>query len=249
MDPTHFLIEETNVRSFEGDFKGKWKPACFIQVMIEAASHHASRLGFGFDHLMAQNMVWVLSRVKVRFIRFPTFGQKVIIKTWPKGIQQRLFFMRDFDLRGEEGQPIAVASFAWLLINPHTRRLVAPQTISGSLPDNDGIAALDEQLEKLNIPEGLPENRRENARYSDVDILGHATAYRYVEWVCDCFPLGNYSENQIDWLQINYINEIRPGGNIQISVGSDTADEKKSLVLGNNLETGLKAFESVVRWK
>jgi acyl-ACP thioesterase len=118
------------------------------------------------------------------------------------------------------------------------------------LPDNNGASALDEELEKLNIPDNnAPENRRLVARYSDVDILGHATAYRYVEWVCDSFPFEQFKDREIDWIQLNYINETKPGETILLSVGQGLTNPKQNSILGTNLETGLKAFESVLMWK
>ena len=50
MDPQTIWYTETKVKTYETDFKGKWRPASFIQAMIEAASEHAAALGFWFAH-------------------------------------------------------------------------------------------------------------------------------------------------------------------------------------------------------
>ncbi|MEJ5203116.1 MAG: acyl-ACP thioesterase domain-containing protein, partial [Anaerolineales bacterium] len=77
--------EETRVKAYEADFAGRWKPATFFQVMTAAASEHAAQLGYEFERMMNEGMIWVLSRMKIRFIDFPAIRETVIIETWPKG--------------------------------------------------------------------------------------------------------------------------------------------------------------------
>jgi medium-chain acyl-[acyl-carrier-protein] hydrolase len=248
MDPKTILTIETRVKTFETDFQGRWKPASLIQNMIEAASEHAGLLGFDYASMLERDLVWVLSRVKIRFIRFPTIQQPVIIKTWPKGIHQKLFFMRDFDIRGVDNRPLAVASFAWLLINPKARRILPPQALGAAVPDNGGLSALDEQLEKIDLPQGMLERLSVKAGYSAVDLLGHANAARYIEWVCDCFTQEEYLANCLNWMQINYVNETKPGETLSIKTGCDSNDPYLWYVQGDNQTTGLKAFEAALGW-
>lgn len=248
MDRKTILTIETRVKTFETDFQGRWKPASLIQNMIEAASEHASLLGFDYEGMLERDLVWVLSRVKIRFIEFPTLQQPVIIKTWPKGIHQKLFFMRDFDIRDADKRPLAVASFAWLLINPKARRILPPQALGGSVPDNGGLSALDEQLKKIDLPEGLPERLTVKAGYSAIDLLGHANAARYIEWICDCFPQEEYRANCLDWLQINYVNETKPGETLSIKANCDSNNSNLWYVQGDNQTTGLKSFEAALGW-
>lgn len=253
MDRKTIWNTETTVKTYETDFQGKWKPASFVQAMIEAATEHAAHLGFDYPSLLANDMVWVLSRFKIQFLAFPTVGEKVQIKTWPKGIQQRLFFLRDFELRNAAGDPLAVASFAWLVISPTARRMLPPQAIlqafGTSVPDNGGLSALDEPLDKINAPDGLPEKITAAAAYSAVDMLGHANASRYVEWVCDCFNQEEHRGRSLDWLQLNYVNETRPGERLSIGAGPDGGEAQRWFVQGTNLNTGLKSFEAALGWK
>ncbi|MDR3572459.1 MAG: thioesterase [Anaerolineaceae bacterium] len=248
MERNSIHVVETRVKTFETDFQGNWKPACLIQNMIEAASEHASLMGFDYESLLERDLVWVLSRLKIRFIELPTLKQAVTIKTWPKGVHQKLFFMRDFDIRGADKRPLAVATFAWLLINPKARRILPPQALAGTVPDNGGLSALDEELNKIELPEGLLDRLTVQANYSAVDLLGHANAARYVEWVCDCFPQEEYQANCLDWLQINYIKETKPGETLSIKTGCDQSDPYLWYLRGANQTTGLNSFEAALSW-
>ncbi len=253
MEPDRYLLEETYVRTNEADFLKRWKPVGLVQAMVEAATRHAAQLGFGHEAMMGREMIWVLSRLKIKFFEFPTLSQTVKIKTWPKGIQQKLFFMRDFDVRDGSGKPLAAASFAWLLINPVSRRMLPPaallQGFSTSVPDNGGASALDEMVERINNPDGLPERIIVQANYGTIDILGHVTAARYIEWACDCFSLDDYRHHQMQSLQLNYISETRPGEQVSISAGPNPDNPAHWYIQGKNTNTGQRSFDAEVHWQ
>ncbi len=249
MDAPSIWTEETQVKTYETDFLGNWKLSSLLGELTEFASHHAAALGFSYDKMLENEMVWVLSRLKLRFFETPTFGTPLVVKTWPKGISQRLFFMRDFDLRTKDDRKVVAASFAWLLVNPRLRRILPPQSLAGRVPDNGGQSALTEELEKLSLPEKLEPRFEVEARYSTIDLLGHANSARYVDWISDCFSLDDYRARRLDWLQLNFINETRPGERLAISAGPDEDDPTCWYVRGLNQATGLTAFESALGWK
>jgi acyl-ACP thioesterase len=246
--------EEIRIKSSETDFQQKWKPAYVLQALLEAAGNHANYHGFGFYGMLDQDIAWVLSRLKIRFYDLPTMNEPVIIQTWLKGIQQKIFFMRDFKLDRPDGRPVAVASYAWLMINLKTRRLLPPQAVNMTFPYMNGMVALDEPLEKIGVPDDLPERMTVDANYSAIDVLGHVTSTRYVEWICDCFSLDEYRSRSLDWLQVNYVNESKPGERLAIAAGpvastADATNPSNWLVKGTNLNSGQRAFEAALGWK
>jgi acyl-ACP thioesterase len=241
--------EEIRIKSSETDFQQKWKPAYVLQALLEAAGNHANYHGFGFYGMLDQDIAWVLSRLKIRFYDLPTMGEPVIIQTWLKGIQQKIFFMRDFKLDRPDGRPVAVASYAWLIINLKTRRLLPPQSVNMTFPYMNDMVALDEPLEKIGVPDDLPERMTVDANYSTIDVLGHVTSTRYVEWICDCFSLDEYRSRSLDWLQVNYVNESKPGERLAIAAGPDATNPANWLVKGTNLNSGQRAFEAALGWK
>lgn len=240
--------EETLVKTYETDFQRRWKPASFFQAMQEAASHHASHLGYSYEAMIVKDQIWLLSRVRIRFLAFPTLGERVHIETWPKGIQQRALFMRDFILTGANGARLAEASTAWLLVNPRARRILLPQTLDGSVPDNGGRAAILEPLERLSLPENLPERLVCPAAYSAIDLVGHVTSSRYLEWIADAFSLEEHGARRLADLQINYTNEVLPGESVSLAAGPDETNPARWWVLGTNRTSGARAFEAVLRF-
>ena len=133
------------------------------------------------------------------------------MRTWPRGFQQKIFFIRDFYILDQSGRKVAAASSAWLLIDVQKRRMLVPEKLDGRLPLNDGLRALDEDLERLVMPKDLAEKRTVQADYSMVDIMGHVNNTRYVDWVMDCFPFEHHRSHRLAWLQVNYNSEVLPG--------------------------------------
>ncbi len=241
--------EEMRVRSFETDFNNFCKPAVFFQWMQEAGSNHADHLGVGYNALITKNMVWVLSRLKVYFHEYPTLGDEIIIETWPRGIQQKIFFTRDYYILSPQGKRYASATSAYLLIDPKKRRMLLPNQIPTDMPANEGRCAVDEPLEKIPALENPTLCSTTQATYSNVDLMGHVNNARYIEWICNCFPTEQYRQAQLAWLQINYNNEVKPGEQVAVELMQPSAAEPTWLVAGVNQTTQAHAFDAALGWK
>lgn len=240
--------ETTSVKPYETDFLGLWKPHCFFQAFQQAATCHAEHLGVGYQAMLSQGIAWLLARLKLKILRRPSLDEPLTVQTWPRGLQQKIFFMRDFWIMDTAGEKIAAATSAWLLVDLEKRGLVKPDpAILERLPANPGRLALDEQIDRINLPESLEERFKVDASYSTVDLIGHVNNARYVEWAADCFPLEWYRTHQPDTIQINYAGEVKPGE--IVSVRTAQPDPLTWLVAGENTANGTRAFEMQWIWK
>lgn len=240
--------EKVRVCTYECDLNQHWKPAAFFQHLTETASRHIDALGVGFNDLYPRDLFWVHSRMKIQFYAFPQVDDTVTIRTWGKGIQQKLFYIRDFEVLSAEGARVAAATSAWLIINGSTRRIIPPHSLNLNLPMSAEQVGLDEPLEKLGLNQSGEERLRVRASYSMVDPVGHVNNSRYIEWICDSFPLEMFSQHQLESIQINYNHEIRPGEEAAILMEAENEAGGSWKVEGVNLTTGMQAFESIVRW-
>lgn len=243
------IYEETlRVNGFECDLNQKLKPAAFFQRLTEAATLHAARLGVGFDAMYARNLFWVHARMKIQFYRFPRVHDQITIRTWPKTIQQKLFYIRDFEVLNSAGERLAAATSAWLVMDAAARRMVPPKSLDFDLPSVDRTG-LDEPLERIGLAQGGEERLRVRAGYSAVDMLGHVNNSRYVEWICDAVPMEMISRHQLDWLQINYDREVRPGEEVSVLANPVPSDANLWALEGINQSNDTRAFEAALRWK
>ncbi|MFZ3070080.1 MAG: acyl-ACP thioesterase domain-containing protein [Anaerolineaceae bacterium] len=241
--------EQIQINTYECDPNQTWKPAAFFQHLTEAANHHASRLGLGFVDLYTRGLFWVHSRMKLKFLRFPHVSELITIRTWPKIIQQKLFYIRDFEVTDANKQQIAVATSAWLIINAKTRAMTTPQSLNLDMPKQSDQFALDEPMEKINLAQNGEESLRVRATYSAVDMVGHVNNSRYIEWICDSFPMEWFTQHQLDWIQINYDHEVLPNNEVSLLVNPTEQDANLWAVEGHNLSNDTRAFEAAVRWQ
>jgi len=186
--------------------------------------------------------------MKIKFFEFPRVGESITLRTWPKTIQQKLFFIRDYEVINAAGKRLAAATSAWLVIDAETRRMVPSLSSNVDIPGNPDRIGLDEPLERLGLAKNGEEKLRIHAGYSSVDPLNHVNNSCYVEWICDAFPLEYFSQHKLDWLQINYDHETRPGENVSILLNQVENFAGLWALEGINLSTGMRAFESVLHW-
>ncbi len=240
--------EEFTVKSSETDFQARLKISNIFTWMQDVAANHATALGLGYQELLKQEKAWIMSRKKVQFYDFPHMGEKVTVQTWPKGIQQKLFFMRDHQLNGADGRLLAQSTTAYVLISTQARRILPPTMLDMPIPDNNGKSAIAEALDKIPAVDGLKECFSIQAGYSMADLMGHVNNVRYIDWISDCFPIAEYQDRRPSWLQVNYINEIMPGEKVRLLRAPYPDGNGRWYITGMNQTSGARAFEAVIQW-
>jgi len=249
MQSEKIWVENTTVKPYETDFEGRWKPACFFQAMQQAATSHATRLGLGYDAMRNGSMLWVLARLKIRFQRIPLLGESLSIRTWPKGVRQKIFFARDFQFLDQHQALIASATSAWLLVDSQERHILKPDhSLPSDLPISPNLNALDDALDKIALPADMQSCFTITPRYSATDLLGHVNNARYVEWASDCFPLEQYRSMRLEWIQVNYAHEIKPGEQAELFIAPHHDQPAVWVIGGSNLTNDTRAFEAAFGW-
>ena len=205
----------------------------------EAAINHAEILGAGRDLLKQSGQGWILSRLSVFINRRPRYGEKILVRTWPRG-SQKLFAIRDYDIHYSDDVPDSDAGpgssalvrgrSAWLIVDLEKRRPLRPQLVTEKLPDNEGINALSETNPESNDPppsltaasvvSGKEPNQSvpRRASYSDIDYYGHVNNARYIQWIQDLMEPEILEKAKQIRLDINYLSEVRHGDIINLFI-------------------------------
>jgi medium-chain acyl-[acyl-carrier-protein] hydrolase len=248
-NPPAIHTETFTIHPIECDFNQEWKPSAIIQHLTDIAGTHATELGVGFDAMIAQGLYWVHSRMKVVYFDCPQANQEVTIRTWPRTIQRRLLYLRDFEVLDSSGQRLVAAKSAWVIINANTRRLAPPKDFNLTIPEVHIPIGMEDSLGRIDRIYGGEERLRMHAGYSTVDLVGHVNNSRYVEWICDAFPVQTFRQKRLDYLQINYEHEVLPGEDVSILVNPVSGESDVWTIEGHNLSNGTCAFLSLLRWK
>ena len=180
------------VRTYECGPDGAATMASVCNWLQEAASLNAEALAFSKSNFEAagENISWVLTHLKVRMSRFPKWGEKVSILTFPRG-GRRIVAWRDFVLTGEGGAELGRATSEWMLIDLASRKVVAiPEAVFAAANTVREPVFGDEPFAKLrwDCREAASDALAFRARRGDIDLNGHVNNVHYVEWLMEGRP-------------------------------------------------------------
>jgi acyl-ACP thioesterase len=207
--------EEFAVRFGAVDRSDRLTPAAIFDIFQELAISHAETLGVGRDALAASRMGWILSRMSVVVDRRPKWGETVIVRSWPRGAE-RLFAVRDYDIRDTENRVLVRGRSGWLVLDMDRRRPLRVQPVIERFPLNDGLDALPGTPSGLETRDNLEKAGERRAAYSDIDYNGHVNNARYIPWIQDITSAEILEKADRIRLDINYLSEIKYGELIEL---------------------------------
>lgn len=195
------------------DFNGKFKLPAIMQHFQNGASEHAAELGVDYFKLKEKsNAFWVITKIRLRVLRYPLWNEKPEMRTWP--LNPGLIKVdRDFDFRDRKGDPVIYGSSEWCVLDCDTRR---PRKLTSTcypvefecwnrrVPDcrfrrfEEQIATSDSVYEKT-------------VRPSDLDLNCHMNNTVYTEMALDCFTAAELRELEIEDFEIHFVSECREG--------------------------------------
>ncbi len=212
MNSENYLDHTFVVSSFDIDIWGRIRPTAILNICQDVAYLHSTSKGLGFEALLAQNMAWVLSRVKVSIERLPTWHEQIRVRTWHKG-QSGLFSLRDYIFFDKDDNPLIRVTSSWLIINLATRRLGRVDKIF----NQDGAltlaehhqAAIEGEAERIAKPSAPTIVGSHRVLYSDMDINQHVNNTKYMEWACDHSEPQMQRDRQLKGFTINFNHEAK----------------------------------------
>jgi acyl-ACP thioesterase len=226
-----------------------------LDFFQEAAISHAENLGVGRSAMAEANQGWILSRMSLQIDRRPKYGEAITVRTWPRG-GEKLFALRDYDIRDCADNPVVRARSCWIIIDMEKRRPLRPQSIMDAMPQNEGRDALHPARTLavgLEEQTSLQKTAERQALYSDVDYNGHVNNVSYIRCSEDALHSVLLEHARQIRLDINYLTEVLPGDvtGIWSAEITDEADECKTFAFeGRSLQDGQASFRAELRlWK
>jgi len=218
MEGFKFEFEE-KILSYFVDRKLRLRPSAFMEYAQQLAYVGADKLGFGDAAVSKYNVAWILARMHFKYIRTPHRDDKVTLTTWHKGAGP-LFFRRDFEILGEDGQRSVVGTSEWIVMDLAERRMVRSSTLGEVVPTTAQCSdeALPESAPKVVPPKGVTLEKVDEhvVRYTDIDINQHANNTRYIAWAMDALDLELTTEHDLSDVYINFNREALPGETVEL---------------------------------
>lgn len=234
-------IENFKVKGFQTGPDGTIKISSLCNFLYEAAGNHCIESNLTVTELQRIGLTWMLSRIHIEIERLPVYQEEIAVETWPTGARG-LFSCRDFTIKNKAGELLVTATSAWLTINFERRRVVRlPEKVLKIHPPLEKAERIfvDDFKNKLPEPEAEPSLSGCTASYSTLDLNRHVTASVYVDWMFDALPSDFLNTKKLKTLELNYKQEILPGGNAYVKHSTaDREDYTEIIHSVNDSETG-----------
>ena len=209
----NILEQDYDIRSYEIDAGGRLSIPSIFNLLQDAASNHALRLGVSVHQLLKENHTWVLSRMMLKMDTFPAWRDPIRVRTWPSGIQT-VFALRDFEILDNTGRIIGSAVSAWIVIDADKRRPVRPTSFADQINSVEDLRAFNHPLNKLPRVNTAEFENRFFVRYHDLDINQHVNNVSYIEWLLESTPGFGREGLTLKELELNYLGEAFKGDRI-----------------------------------
>ncbi|MDP4127763.1 MAG: thioesterase [Bacillota bacterium] len=209
---------EFDVHYYEVNPREEATSLTILHYLEDAAIAHSESVGYGVGRLKSEKRAWILNRWHLQIKRYPVYGEKVIIETWPSNFE-RFYATREFLIKDNHQKVIGQATSLWIFINTETKR---PLRIGPEFLDAYGLEsfrALEDSFDPLNVvseDEGSSGSGQAFlVRRSDIDTNGHVNNANYLQWMLEVIPEEIYQNHHLAALEIIYKKETTYGSSIR----------------------------------
>ncbi len=186
------------------DYNRHLRPYGYFDLFQDLASKHAGVLNIDFDALFPKGIIWVLARTKYEVIKKDK-GHVYLGCTWPH-VSSRFDMVRDYMLKNENNEVVALGSSVWCLVDYKSGRLIPSSNAS---IDGEFLteSVFQNKLEKITFDESkLVDYGMHTVLLSDLDWNGHMNNARYSELVFNL--LTKEDANKLISMELNYLEQM-----------------------------------------
>jgi medium-chain acyl-[acyl-carrier-protein] hydrolase len=234
------------IKSADADAFARLSMGSLVNILVEAAIESADSLGFGYSGLRKDRLFWVLSRLSLEIRSQVNWYDRLIVETWPKDIDG-LHYLRDFIIRTDSGEEKIRATSAWLAIDLETKKIRSLEgELSETLQRRSDYHALEYLPEKLR-PVKNGDTYSVKSCYYDLDLNGHTTSARYVDWMMDTLPMDFHREHYPEYLSINFLRETMYGNELNLLRQTDNGLNYQ--FEGTNMTLQTSSFRGKIKFR
>lgn len=190
------------------DIMRMWKPSAAITAMQLATHYGREALGIGWSALAEKGALWVVSRLNLTLNRIPRLGEALTVQAFALP-PVKLLFPWKFRFIDSAGETIGEGSSLWNLMDAASRRISFIPGIGDQIPKPEGTSrpSLSEAAEELACE---PARSALRPVYTDLDLNGHVSHIRYIDWCCNALGYDVLRNFAISSFRISYMQEVRP---------------------------------------
>lgn len=182
-----FICQDIHLQESDFDANSQLKHSRVLQLMQNLATEHAEILGFGWNKMNENGLVWVLGKIKVNYFNGISKPIKHFkLYTWPiapsKFFADRLFVAVD-----ECGKQLFCAVQTWLIIDRQSRHIASSKKVEAIYRADFDETAIDCDMTvgKIRVDDEFSFSYSRTIRFCDLDLNGHVNNTCYIDFAID----------------------------------------------------------------
>ena len=184
------------------------KPSVILSMFQDCSEALTEGWGVGLEAMLRQGIIWVAAKVGCTVTRLPEHGETVTVRGWA-GRGRSGIFPFHYMVLGEDGAPCVEGCSMWVLSDPAAHSMLSERVPKIQLPTPEPEGTPLPRMQPIR-PMTAPKTQARRVRFSEVDINGHLTNTRYMDWVCDLAEADFHRDHPITGMRIDYRAEIFP---------------------------------------
>lgn len=241
MNSNPMLFEEPCNFSYSCRDTNDMPQACHIlQVFQDISSDHCEAIGIGYQGLLKQNLIWVVTKIRFQIVKpLPMINLTAV--TWPlkKGT---LDFCREYQIK--DGNDILIKGCArWCLIDITTRKIVRANKIS--YPSDNYVPKNNFEEPYFSLTpfdySSIPPSITHLVTFSELDHNKHLNNTHYASYSVDSIP--DIEHMEVIDMEVNFLHECHLGQTIKTYTIKDS--DTSYQIIGVR-DDGEMSFHSIV---
>lgn len=193
-----------------------------LRFLEDVASMHSEIAGYGITDMDKTRKSWILLSWKVEVIKRPLINDTLNVKTWSWCID-KLHAYRDFEVRNQYNDIVAIATSKWIFIDIDKRKIVrVEETVNDKYELEPDVRVFkDYDYSKLTAPENAISEINFKITRNLIDINKHLHNIYYLDIVKEALPENIAFSNEINNFEIMYKKEVKLGETVKAIYSKD----------------------------
>ena len=198
---------------------------------------------FGDTEIMSRDVVFVVTRFRIRIDKYPPLRTNVKVRSWISPIEHK-HAVRNYMLIDESGDVCAKAICSIAAFNLKERAGVDISGHTAKARTLDLEPPFPHVFEKLPDVVSVDYENKRDVRYFDCDFYGHVTSIKYLNWCMETMPIEFLQKHRIYEVDVNFKRESSLGDKLIIKTSA--ASEENTFMHSIATEDGSK---DIIRMK
>lgn len=220
----NYFDKQFELRYFEMNKSGEASSTTILTMLEETAADHCYSINHSLYDLEKQNIGWVLLSGVMKMDCYPSFKEKIIIRTWLSSYS-KIKAIRENIIYNEQGDIIGKSKGLWVFFDINRKR---PVKIFDDIKEkwsyfNEECINHDitKKIESIDFSSNVKEFK---VNQFDIDTNQHVNNIRYLQWIVE-----SISEEIIDNFYLHFIDgrfmaEAHYGDTVMSFTESDISD-------------------------